>query len=102
MRELESHELEQVGGGGLPFVVASAAITGFASYANGNSIQTALGAAVLGGAGGVARNLATAASGLMRVKWNTQALSLAFASGTITGSGDGESDIGDQEKVLEK
>ena len=103
MRELNHSELDEVSGGGLPLVIVGSAVaSGVASYINGNSWQASVGVAALGTLSGVTGAMAGITTGIVRIKFGVESVGLAFASGTITGSGQGQSDVGDEEKVLEK
>lgn len=108
MRELRQDEISQVNGGN-PWGAAAAggfvvgAVTsGFSAYTSGASLRTTLTAATLGGLAGATGGVATVTTGAIRAVNTIRTIGYGIAANSVTASGQGESDVGDTEKVLEK
>ncbi len=109
MRELTTSEINQVGGGFAPW--AGAAAGGFAvgafsagatSYLQGNNWQTVAGSALLGGLAGATGGIAATTLGAAKALNTVRSVAYTIASGTITASGPGVSEVDDFEKLDEK
>ena len=109
MRELNAKEIDQVGGGLVPWAGAAAggfavgAFTGGATaYLSGGSWQDVAASSILGGISGGAGGIAAVTSGAAKALNTLRSVGYGIASGTVIGSSPSTGDIGDKEKALEK